>query len=126
VRVIVRSWRAFATVRELLNPFRYKFYAIQFFSHKILRYLVVFPLLILLLISPLLWKTGFIYQMATIAQAAFYSCALLGLLLNRTRFGQKKVFTIHILFLHGQRGFIGRHNLRVAWAPNQALGAAAS
>lgn len=98
VRVIVRSWKAFATVRELLNPFRYKFYAIQFFSHKILRYLVVFPLLMLVLISPLLWKTGFIYQMATIAQAAFYTCALLGLLLNRTRFGQKKVFTITFYF----------------------------
>jgi cellulose synthase/poly-beta-1,6-N-acetylglucosamine synthase-like glycosyltransferase len=98
VRVIVRSWRAFYTVRELLNPFRYRFYAMQFFSHKILRYLVVFPLLVLFLVSPFLWKTGIIYQMATVAQVAFYSCAISGLLLNRTRFGHKKIFTIPFYF----------------------------
>jgi cellulose synthase/poly-beta-1,6-N-acetylglucosamine synthase-like glycosyltransferase len=98
VRVIVRSWRAFGTVRELLNPFRYRFYAIQFFSHKILRYLVVFPLLLLLSISPLLWERGFIYQTATIGQFVFYTFALLGLLLNGTRFGQKKIFTIPFYF----------------------------
>jgi cellulose synthase/poly-beta-1,6-N-acetylglucosamine synthase-like glycosyltransferase len=94
VRVIVRSWRAFSIVRELLNPFRYGFYALQFFSHKILRYLVVFPLLVLLLISPFVWTAGTIYQMATIAQGVFYSCAIAGLLLNGTRFGHKKIFTI--------------------------------
>ena len=98
VRVIVRSWMALIFMRELLNPFRYRFYAIQLFSHKILRYLVVFPLLMLLLLSPFLWKTGFIYQMATIGQAAFYCCALFGLLLHGTRFGRKKIFTIPFYF----------------------------
>lgn len=98
VRVIMRSWKAFHFRRALLNPFRYRFYAIQFFSHKILRYLVVFPLLILFLISPFLWRAGFIYQMATIAQVAFYSCALLGLLLNETRIGRKKILTIPFYF----------------------------
>jgi cellulose synthase/poly-beta-1,6-N-acetylglucosamine synthase-like glycosyltransferase len=98
VRVIMRSWKAFHYRRALLNPFRYGFYAIQFFSHKILRYLVVFPLLILFLISPFLWQAGFIYQMATIAQVAFYSCALLGLLLKETRFGRRKILTIPFYF----------------------------
>lgn len=98
VRVIMRSWKAFFFRRELLNPFRYKFYAIQLFSHKILRYLVVFPLLLLLVISPFLWKAGFLYQMATISQAVFYCCALFGLLLNGTRFGVKKIFTIPFYF----------------------------
>lgn len=98
VRVIMRSWKAFLFRRELLNPFRYKFYAIQLFSHKILRYLVVFPLLVLLLISPALWEMGFLYQMATLGQIAFYSCALSGLLFNGTRFGGKKIFTIPFYF----------------------------
>jgi hypothetical protein len=94
----MRSWKAFAFRRELLNPFRYKFYAVQLFSHKILRYLVVFPLLTLFLVSPFLWNAGFLYQMATIAQVMFYSCAVFGLLLNRTRFGRKKIFTIPFYF----------------------------
>jgi cellulose synthase/poly-beta-1,6-N-acetylglucosamine synthase-like glycosyltransferase len=98
VRVIMRSWRAFMFRKELFNPFRYGFYAIQLFSHKVLRYLVVFPLLILLMVSPLLWKTGFIYQMATIGQVAFYCCALFGLSLHKNRFGRRKIFTIPFYF----------------------------
>ena len=98
VRVIIRSWKAFIFMRELLNPFRYKFYAIQLFSHKIMRYLVVFPLLLLFMVSPFLWKTGLIYEMATIGQVVFYTCALFGLLLNGTRFARKKIFTIPFYF----------------------------
>ena len=98
VRVIMRSWKALIVRQELLNPFRYKFYAIQLFSHKVLRYLVVFPLLVLFLVSPFLWTKGFIYQMASIGQVAFYSCALLGLMLNGTRFGHNKIFTIPFYF----------------------------
>jgi cellulose synthase/poly-beta-1,6-N-acetylglucosamine synthase-like glycosyltransferase len=98
VRVIMRSWKAFSFRRELFNPFRYKFYAIQLFSHKILRYLVVIPLLVLFLVSPFLWQAGIFYQLATVAQIAFYSCALLGLLLNETRFGRRKLLTIPFYF----------------------------
>lgn len=98
VRVIMRSWKAFVFRRELLNLLRYKFYAIQLLSHKILRYLVVFPLLTLAIVSPFLWEAGLLYQMATIAQVVFYACAVVGLLLNRSRFGRKKIFTIPFYF----------------------------
>lgn len=98
VRVIIRSWRAFLFMRTLLNPFRFRFYPIQLFSHKILRYLVVFPLLILFLVSPLLWSAGLIYQMATVAQVLFYIFAALGLVLHQTRFGQMKLLTIPFYF----------------------------
>lgn len=98
VRVIIRSWKAFIFRKELLNPFRYKFYAIQFFSHKILRYLVVFPLLVLLLVSPFIWNMGLFYQLAILGQVAIYSCALLGWLLKGTRLGHKKIFTIPFYF----------------------------
>jgi cellulose synthase/poly-beta-1,6-N-acetylglucosamine synthase-like glycosyltransferase len=98
VRVIIRSWKALAGRKELLNLFRYKFYAVQLFSHKVLRYLVVLPLLALFLVSPFLWKAGFIYQMAAITQTAFYGCALVGWLLNGTRISRKKIFTIPFYF----------------------------
>lgn len=98
VRVIIRSWRAFIFMRRLLNPFRYRFYPIQLFSHKIMRYLVVFPLIMLFWLSPFLWSAGWIYQVATLGQIAFYGFALLGLLLNQTRFGQMKLLTIPFYF----------------------------
>jgi cellulose synthase/poly-beta-1,6-N-acetylglucosamine synthase-like glycosyltransferase len=98
VRVIIRSWRAFIYMRELLNPFRYRFYAIQLFSHKILRYLVVFPLMLLFLISPFLWNVSPFYQLATVLQILFYSFAALGLWLGKTRFGKMKFLTIPFYF----------------------------
>jgi cellulose synthase/poly-beta-1,6-N-acetylglucosamine synthase-like glycosyltransferase len=98
VRVIMRSWKAFSFRTELLSVRRFGFYAIQLLSHKILRYLVVFPLLALAFVSPLLWEAGFLYQLATIGQVVFYACAVFGLLLNKTRFGRKKIFTIPFYF----------------------------
>jgi hypothetical protein len=99
VRVITRGLRGVLVVRrELLNPLRYGFYAFQLFAHKVMRRLVVFPLLLLLLVSPLLWNQGMIYQVATVAQLAFYGCALLGLLLANTRLGRLKPLTIPYFF----------------------------
>ena len=94
VRVITRGLRAVLLRRELLNPFRYGFYALQLFSHKVLRRLVVLPLLILFLVSPLLWNQGLFYQAVTLAQVALYGCAAVGLLLGGTRLGRLKIFTI--------------------------------
>lgn len=98
VRVIVRSWRAFIFMKELLNPFRHGFYAVQLFSHKILRYLVVIPLIVLFLVSPFLWKVSLFYQLATITQIMFYACAGAGYFLDRTRSGPMKLLTIPFYF----------------------------
>ena len=57
-----------------------------------------FPLLTLFLVSPFLWKSGFIYQLATMGQVAFYGCAVFGWLLNEHRIGRKKLLTIPFYF----------------------------
>lgn len=99
VRVITRGLRGVLIVRrELLNPLRFGFYAFQLLSHKVLRRLVAFPLLLLLLLSPLLWNAGLIYQLATVLQLAFYGCALLGMLLRNQRIGRAKILTIPFFF----------------------------
>jgi cellulose synthase/poly-beta-1,6-N-acetylglucosamine synthase-like glycosyltransferase len=98
VRVITRGLRAVLVMRELLNPFRYGFYALQLFSHKVLRRLVVFPLLILLLVSPLLWGNGLFYQVVALAQVVFYGCGALGMLLGGTPLGRLKLFTVPFFF----------------------------
>jgi len=99
VRVITRGLRGVLIVRrELLNPFNFGFYAFQLFMHKVMRRLVVFPLIVLLVLSPLLWNAGLIYQLATVAQILFYSCALLGLVLSNMKLGRLKPFTIAFFF----------------------------
>ena len=54
VRIMTRGLSGVVARRELLNPFCHGFYAIQLFSHKVLRRLVAVPLLLLLLLSLLL------------------------------------------------------------------------
>lgn len=97
-RVITRGLRGVLVRRELLNPFNYGFYALQLFSHKVLRRLVVFPLLGLLVVSPLLWSRGRIYKLATLGQAAFYGLGLVGWLFGGTKLGRKKIFSIPFFF----------------------------
>jgi cellulose synthase/poly-beta-1,6-N-acetylglucosamine synthase-like glycosyltransferase len=99
VRVITRGLRAvFIARRQLLNPFRYGFYAIQLFSHKALRRLVVFPLLLLLLVNPFLWNAGWFYLLTMLGQLAFYGLAVLGFLLDGTRLERLKLFTLPFYF----------------------------
>lgn len=99
VRVTTRGLRAVFFARsQLLNPFKYGFYAIQLLSHKVLRRLIVFPLLVLFFLNPFLWGNGAFYQLAMIGQSVFYGFGLLGLLLDGTRFGRLKIFAIPFYF----------------------------
>ncbi len=97
-RVITRGLRGVLVRRELLNPARYGFYALQLFSHKVLRRLVVFPLLALALVSPLLWARSWFYKLATLGQAMFYGFALVGWLFGGTKIGRKKIFSLPFFF----------------------------
>jgi cellulose synthase/poly-beta-1,6-N-acetylglucosamine synthase-like glycosyltransferase len=98
VRVITRGLRAVLFMRQLLNPFSYGFYSLQIFSHKLLRRLMVFPLLLLLVTSPLLWSQGLFYQLVTVGQAAFYGLAAAGFLLEGSRAGRVKLFSLPVYF----------------------------
>ena len=61
---------------ELLNPFRFGVFALQIWSHKILRWAVPWALLSLL-ISTLLLLPHPLAQLALLPQLAFYAIALL-------------------------------------------------
>ena len=99
VRVITRGLRAIFVVRKsLLNPFRYGFYAVQLFSHKVLRRLIVFPLLLMFFMTPFLWSVGLFYQLMMLGQLAFYCLGSLGLLLDGTRLGRSKILTMPFYF----------------------------
>jgi len=98
VRVITRGFQSVLMRRALLNPFRYGTYAFQLLSHKLIRRLVVFPLLIVLFVTPFLWSLGFFYKMALLGQFGFYLLAFLGALLSGMRVGKSKVITLPFYF----------------------------
>jgi len=94
VRVMTRGLRAVLVRRELLNPFRFGFYALQLFSHKVLRRLMFAPLALLLVSNPFLLGEGLFYQLTMLAQIGFYGAALAGALFRDTPLGRNKLVTI--------------------------------
>jgi len=77
VRVISKDFRALLAHRALLNPFRYGATAISLWSHKLLRWLVPYFLLLMILANSLLLHSRFL-QLVFAAQLAFYGIAIAG------------------------------------------------
>ncbi|MCA9115008.1 MAG: glycosyltransferase family 2 protein [Planctomycetaceae bacterium] len=98
VRVITRGLRGVLAVRGLLNPLRYGSYSLQLFSHKVLRRLVVFPMMVLAVTIPLLWSSGVHYQVATVLEGMFCIAALAGWLLSRTESKTPRVLAVPFFF----------------------------
>lgn len=98
VRVMTRGLRGVVARKALLNPFGHGFYAVQLLSHKVLRRVMVIPLVALAVTSPLLWGHGLLYRAVTIAEAAVYGLGLAGLLLSHTRAGRLKLLAVPAFF----------------------------
>lgn len=98
VRILTRGFRGIWLMRHLLNPFLYGSFALQLFTHKLLRRLIAIPLILLAISAPLLWNSGLLYQILTIVQLAFHLTALMGFFLRDTRLGQSKLFSLPFHF----------------------------
>jgi cellulose synthase/poly-beta-1,6-N-acetylglucosamine synthase-like glycosyltransferase len=84
VRIITRTLGDLWRHRPMLNPFRAGFYAVELFSHKVLRYLVPLFLIALLLAAMLLAGRSPLYAALLGAQGAFYGLAALTWALRRS------------------------------------------
>ena len=97
-RVTTRGLRAVWCMRTLLNPFKYGFYSFQLFSHKVLRRLVVLPILVLGIVTPLLWNEGCVFQAATILEILFLGLALVGCIASMIEKKPPKLISIPFYF----------------------------
>lgn len=78
IRTVIRGMTALKRHPEVLNPFKYGWFAFQVVSHKLLRWTVPWSLLALFIITPFCMQTGHtVYTLAFVAQIAFYGTALL-------------------------------------------------
>ncbi|MGH3452345.1 MAG: glycosyltransferase family 2 protein [Haloechinothrix sp.] len=98
VRVMTRGLRGVFLRRALLDPRRHGFYAVQLLTHKLLRRVMVFPLAVTAVTSPLLWPRGRLYRAATMAQGALYGLGGAGFLLAEKPLGRRKVFSLPMFF----------------------------
>jgi GT2 family glycosyltransferase len=94
VRVVTRGLRAVMERRELLDPSRYGFYALQLLSHKVLRRLMAVPLLMIALVSPGLWRRAGGYRAVVVGQVLFYGAAGLGLRSTDSSGGWRRLLTM--------------------------------
>jgi cellulose synthase/poly-beta-1,6-N-acetylglucosamine synthase-like glycosyltransferase len=83
VRVIAQTFTDLWRHRQMLNPFRSGFFAVQLFSHKVLRYLVPFFLMALFAASAVLALSSLSYRILVAVQVACYVGAVLALVLER-------------------------------------------
>jgi cellulose synthase/poly-beta-1,6-N-acetylglucosamine synthase-like glycosyltransferase len=98
VRMMTRGLRAVILRKKLLNPFRYGFYSLALFSHKVLRRLVPFFLIIFFASSFFLRSNGPVYAGAFMGQVVFYTMAAAGYLTRSKGMGRLKMLYIPFFY----------------------------
>lgn len=83
VRVISQTFTDLWRNREMLNPLKSGFYAIELLSHKLLRYAVPLFLILIFLSSGILALSYAFFDIIFAIQLAFYLAAFLGWLLEK-------------------------------------------
>ena len=99
VRIMTRGLRGVAARRELLDPRRTGFYAVQLGSHKVLRRLAAFPLLAIALTAPMLWADGLVYRLATLGGATVAAVGAIGLAAPGSSVGRHRLARLASFFL---------------------------
>jgi glycosyltransferase involved in cell wall biosynthesis len=82
VRIMTRGLYGVRLRRDLLDPRRHGFYALQLFTHKVLRRAMAVPLLLIAASSLVLAEQGPAYRVLALAQLAFYGLAAVGAVLS--------------------------------------------
>ena len=84
VRVISQTFTDLWRNRDMLNPAKSGFFAVEMISHKVLRYAVPFILIGFLTASIVLSPSSTFYALAFVVQTLFYSLAGTGWVLERS------------------------------------------
>jgi biofilm PGA synthesis N-glycosyltransferase PgaC len=95
VRIAAGGIQSIIWLKSLLNPFHRPMLSFQYISHRVLRWTVVPFLMILSLLLNIIIVAagaGWLYQLLLVGQAAFYSMALAGWLLERKQIKVKILF----------------------------------
>ncbi len=99
VRIMTRGLRGTLLMRHLMDPRRTGFYAVQLLWHKLLRRVMVVPLIGLFASSLALLGRSPLYTLAGLAQLAAYGLAGLGLLTRDRPIGRRKELAVPAYFV---------------------------
>lgn len=90
IRVISQTFNDLWRNRSMMNPFQSGFFAIELFSHKVLRYAIPVFLFLLFTTSAILAISSVSYSVVFFGQFLFYFIALIGWILEKK--GKKIAF----------------------------------
>ena len=110
VRVMTRGLNGVLVRRELLDPRRHGFYALQLLSHKVLRRLMAVPLLVLAATAIRLGRRSPLYRAAAAAQAALYGLGVAGLAVGERPTGRRRLLALPAYFC-----LVNVASLRAVW-----------
>lgn len=123
VRSSERGWRSIIYRAGLMNPFRHGWYAWQLFSHKFIRRLNPFLLILFLAVNLALIGHGWFYDLMAVCQVLFYLMALAGLLRPALRRIKPIGIATFFVFAHAALffGFMryARGQKSVLWTPSR-------
>lgn len=97
LRTVIRGMAAIVQKPVVLNPFKLGLFALQVLSHKIMRWLVPWFLLILLVSTVATYQENTFYKLMLIAQLGFYLLAALALIFTPLR--EKALFKLPFFFM---------------------------
>ncbi len=106
VRVMTGGLRSVWTMRQLLNPVRYGFYALQLWTHKVLRRAMIAPLTLMAIASIVRWDMGWVYPLTLGGLLGICGLGVLGLALRHASIGQNKLLSLPLFFLLVNAAFI--------------------
>lgn len=116
VRTLAGNWQLFFTMKNMFNPFKSPI-AFQLFSHKFLRVIVPYCMIIVFLSNLLLLDSAG-YRMLFLLQSLFYLCALCGFLFYRLHirlFNIPYTFcSLHVAAIGGLVAYAGKFQ-KVTW-----------
>jgi len=97
LRTVIRGMAAIIRKPVVLNPFKLGIFAIEVFSHKIMRWLVPWFMMLLLASTLAVYQGHLFFTLLLIAQLAFYAVALLGYFLPALR--ENTIFKLPFFFI---------------------------
>jgi cellulose synthase/poly-beta-1,6-N-acetylglucosamine synthase-like glycosyltransferase len=98
-RIMTRGLRGVAARSSLLDPRRHGFYSFQLLWHKVLRRVMVIPLIVIAVSSLALAGAGLVYRLVAVAQVAGYLLAAAGLASPRSRLGRTRTAALAAFFV---------------------------
>ncbi len=122
-RTVLRGITALWVNKTILNPFAYGLFSFQVWSHKVMRWLVPWFMILLLIYSVMLGQDSWLYFLILCLQIMFYLLSIIGYLSAAAQ--KKTIFkvpyffiTVNIAIAHASLAFIFGKRITV-WAPSK-------